>query len=73
MDAVRTGSRAWRVRLAAGARPSAPFPSTPLASTGSAARAGCTCPISRGETGPGAHLAGLPVSIRPVRAAATTG
>ena len=50
-----------------------PVPPSPLASTGSAARAGCTCPISRGETGPGAHLAGPPVSIRPVRAAATTG
>jgi hypothetical protein len=72
VDAVWTESRAWRVRLAP-AHAACPVPFTPLASTGSAARAGCTCLISRGETGPGAHLAGLPVSIRPVRVAATTG
>jgi hypothetical protein len=73
VNAVRAWRRTWGSRRVTLADADSPDPPAPLAGTGSAARAGCTCLIFRGETGPGAHLAGVPVSIRPVRAAATTG
>jgi hypothetical protein len=64
VDAVRTVSRATRLRFAL-AHAACPVPLTPLASTGLAARAGCTCLIFRAETGPGAHLVGLPSPFGP--------